>query len=216
MDPSRLIRHRVLSHSWYLVKGCHDCSSCHRHSCSLSPWVSRAAFALRLDGVCMYGWECVHAQARCTSNTAYSKTQECKQLNTSKLGAASKEVVSLHVSQLWSKMILISLWSGKMFLMNPWSDGHVFAVDEHVDEYCAVPFASCPKKLSGKPEEKVLLMYALARDWCFSPLAWASIDFITTLFTPWLCTSWGLGVRSAKRAILIAYWNSQLWWMDTC
>lgn len=68
---------------------------------------------------------------------------------------------------------------------------------------------------SREPEEKVLLMHALLHDWCFSPLAWASIYFITTLFTPWLCTSWGLGVQSAKRAILIAYWNSQLWWMDT-
>lgn len=128
MDPSRLIRHRVLSHPWYLVKGCQDCSSCHRHSCSLSPWVSRAAFALRLDGMCMYGRECVQAQARCTSNTAYSKIQEYKQLNSSKLGAASKEAVSLHISQhfiqLWNKMNLISLWSGRTFFMNLWSGGH--------------------------------------------------------------------------------------------
>lgn len=68
---------------------------------------------------------------------------------------------------------------------------------------------------SREAEEKVQLMERCYMIDVSPPLAWASIYFITTLFTPWLCTSWGLGVQSAKRAILIAYWNSLLWWMDT-
>lgn len=56
---------------------------------------------------------------RCTSNAAYSKTQEYKQLRTSKLGAASDEAVSLRVSQL------------KLFT-HCGQGGHVLRSDRHM------------------------------------------------------------------------------------
>lgn len=74
---------------------------------------------------------------RCTSNTAYSKIQQYKQLYTSKLGAASKTAASLHNAQLWSKLFYSRFH--RDFL---WSDRHMLTVDETVDEFCAVAFVS--------------------------------------------------------------------------
>lgn len=111
-----------------------------------------------------------------------------KQLYTSKLGAVGKKAASC-------------------FWFHCGQEEHFSQSDEAIDTCSLLRVLTQHLLLlvqegSGEPEEKVLLMYALLHDWCFSPLAWASIYFITTLFTPWLCTSWGLGVRSAKRP----YW----------
>lgn len=208
MDPSRLIRRCVQSHPWYLVRGCHDCSSCHRHSCSLSPWVSRAAFALRLDGVCV--WVCPSA-----SKHGYWQGALATQLIPRYNNISNRTQVNWEPPARRLHHYTLPSYESKLFYSRfhcdfLWSDRHMLTVDE----CCAVAFVSVREAQENLKKKCCWCMHCSMID-ASPPLAWASVYFITTLFTPWLCTSWGLGVQSAKRAILIAYWNSQLWWMDT-
>lgn len=211
MHPTWLIRRRVLSRPWYSAKGCHDCSSCHRHSCSLSPWVSKCLCPAAAWRACA----CPNAslQGYWQGALATPLIPTCRNINNcTQINWQPRARRMYHYMCPVCGLIYLLKTS---FGLAGRSCRDVITGMCGADECCALPFASCPKKPPKEPEEKVVLMSAPLRDWCFSPLACESIYFIITRFTPWLCTSWGLGVRSTKRAVLIAYWNSQLWWMDT-